>query len=541
MTQVGVRTVNEDGAAPPEDARTRRVRGAVTGVLVVAAALGASELARAFISPESAPVAAVAQRMINDSPEGVKSFAISTFGTNDKLALTIGILVVMFVLAAVLGALARGRPWVGNVAVAGLGAVGCLAAVSQPGASVAWAIPSILGAAAAWFTLALLRPAGAPARAHAGPGESAPDPEDVPASGGMARRGFLERAATIAVVAAGAAIAGRALGGRRLAGDISRAQVHIPAPVATSPAASPIPSVPTLDVARLTPLVTPNARFYRVDTAFVVPQISAQDWRLRIHGMVERELEIDFNELLARPLIEREVTLTCVSNEVGGKLAGNARWVGVPLAPLLQEAGVKSGATQIVGMSHDGMTIGTPVGVAMDGRDGMLAVEMNGEPLPVEHGFPVRMIVPGLYGYESATKWLVDLELTTNELTPYWVGRGWARSVPIKTESRIDTPSAGSRHSAGTIPVAGVAWAQHRGIERVEVRVDSGPWHTARLGPDHGVDAWRQWVWEWPATSGDHVLQARATDATGTPQTGAVRKPYPSGATGWPRVEMQVS
>jgi DMSO/TMAO reductase YedYZ molybdopterin-dependent catalytic subunit len=295
------------------------------------------------------------------------------------------------------------------------------------------------------------------------------------------------------------------------------------------------------DVRGLTPLITPNARFYRVDTAFVLPQISAQEWRLRIHGMVDRQIEIDFHELLSRPLIERDIALTCVSNPVGGRLAGNARWVGVPLKPLLQEAGVRAAATQMIGRSPDGMTIGTPTAIALDGRDSMLAVQMNGQPLPVEHGFPVRMIVPGLYGYESATKWLVDLELTTEEVSAYWVQRGWWKSVPIKTESRIDTPGSGDHLAAGRIPVAGVAWAQHRGIERVEVRVNGKRWQDAALGPDPGIDGWRQWVWYWPATPGTYTIEARATDGAGATQTASSRKPFPSGATGWPRLSVTVS
>ena len=274
-----------------------------------------------------------------------------------------------------------------------------------------------------------------------------------------------------------------------------------------------------VDLPGLSSFYTPNRDFYRVDTALVVPRVAAEDWRLRVHGRVRRELELDFGQLLARPLIERDITLSCVSNEVGGRYVGTARWVGAPLAELLREAGVEPGADQLVSRSADGFTVGTPTAVVLDGRDAMLAVAMNGEPLPLTHGFPVRMLVPGLYGYVSATKWLVDLELTSfGDFDPYWVRRGWARQAPVKTMSRIDTPRPLARQPAGRVAVAGVAWAQHRGIRRVEVRADGGPWRPARLAAEHSPDTWRQWVWPWEATPGRHTLEVRATDGTGATQ-----------------------
>ena len=315
--------------------------------------------------------------------------------------------------------------------------------------------------------------------------------------------------------------------------------MRIPTP--TSPAARSTaefhPSVPGLE-----PFLTPNDVFYRVDTALLVPSVSAQTWSLRIHGMVERELVIDYEQLLARPLIERDITLNCVSNRVGGPYIGNARWIGAPLRDLLQEVGVHPGANQIVTRSVDGFTVGTPTAVVVDGRDAMLAVAMNGEPLPLSHGFPVRMIVPGLYGYVSATKWIADLELTTfDAFDAYWVQRGWAQQAPVKISSRIDTPRAGSRLASGTIPVAGVAWAQHVGIERVEVQLDGGSWADADLGAVDTVDTWCQWVYRWPATAGDHLLRVRATDDTGAVQTAAVAEPFPSGSTGLHTIEVHVT
>jgi hypothetical protein len=187
------------------------------------------------------------------------------------------------------------------------------------------------------------------------------------------------------------------------------------------------------------------------------------------------------------------------------------------------------------------MTIGTPTSIALDGRDAMLAVAMNGEPLPFEHGFPVRMLVPGLYGYESATKWIVDIELTTLAAADaYWVERGWAQVAPIKTASRIDTPRNGEQVPRGSVTVAGVAWAQHRGVDAVELSVDGGPWTGATLAAEDSVDTWRQWIWTWQASAGDHALRVRAIDGDGNLQTGASARPFPSGATGWDEVMVTV-
>jgi DMSO/TMAO reductase YedYZ molybdopterin-dependent catalytic subunit len=323
----------------------------------------------------------------------------------------------------------------------------------------------------------------------------------------------------------------------RFRADASRAAVRLPAPApSTGSLAGAELEVPGLD-----PFVTPNDVFYRVDTALIVPAVSAEGWSLRIHGMVDRELVLDYADLLARPMVERVITLTCVSNEVGGPYVGNARWMGVPLADVLREAGPLPGADQLVSRSVDGFTIGTPVATVLDGRDALLAIGMNGEPLPLEHGFPVRMVVPGLYGYVSATKWLVDLELSTfAAYDAYWIQRGWAERAPIKTMSRIDTPRGGAELRPGEVAVAGVAWAQHVGIDRVEVRVDDGPWAPAELAAEASVDTWRQWVHRWSATPGQHVLSVRATDRNGQTQTAALAEPFPDGATGYHRVAVTV-
>ncbi|MCB5183322.1 molybdopterin-dependent oxidoreductase, partial [Streptomyces antimicrobicus] len=337
----------------------------------------------------------------------------------------------------------------------------------------------------------------------------------------------------------------RSLGAFGSAGaTASRSALTLPPPAVPAP---PVPAGAGVAVPGAVPFVTPNRDFYRIDTALVVPRVDADDWSLTLHGDgVRTPLTLSFADLLARPLVEHDITLACVSNEVGGDLVGNARWLGVRLADLLREAGVRAPseggpADQLVARSVDGMTIGTPVETVLDGREALLAVGMNGEPLPFEHGFPVRMVVPGLYGYVSACKWLRELRLTTfDAYDAYWVRRGWAARAPVKTQSRIDTPRAFATPRAGRVPVAGVAWAQHRGVERVEVRVDGGPWQEARLAAQDGVDTWRQWVWTWDAAPGHHVLEVRATDRTGTPQPERRTPPAPDGATGWHRVEVDV-
>ena len=313
-------------------------------------------------------------------------------------------------------------------------------------------------------------------------------------------------------------------------------------PTPTSTAAGDARATSGLTVEGAEPFFTPNDTFYKVDTTFVTPSVSAEDWRLEIHGMIERPLTLTYDDLLVRPMIERDVTLACVSNPVGGGYIGNARWIGTPLAPLLEEAGIDPASDQLVSRSVDGWTCGTPTRVVMDGRDAILAVAMNGEPLPLAHGFPVRIVVPGLYGYVSATKWLVDIEATTfDAFDAYWVQRGWGREGPIKTQSRIDVPRGGNTLAAGEIVVAGIAWAQHRGIAKVEVQVDDGAWTEADLAPEDTPDTWRLWSSRWQATSGTHLVRVRATDGEGETQPSALAPPFPDGATGYHEVQVSVA
>ncbi|HEY9375302.1 molybdopterin-dependent oxidoreductase, partial [Streptomyces sp.] len=389
-------------------------------------------------------------------------------------------------------------------------------------------LPSLVGAAAGaalvyWQVGRLVTRPGAPA---------------------WGRRRFLVAAGGTAVAATGVAVLGRALGSTRSKdAEASRASVRLPRPDVPAP---PRPRGAQLAVAGVSPFITPNKDFYRVDTALLVPKVDADTWRLRVHGLgVTKNLTLTFQDLLERPVLERDLTLNCVSNEVGGPYIGTARWTGVRLADLLREAGVRppsrgGPADQIVARSVDGMTIGTPVEDVMDGRDALLAFGMNGEPLPFTHGFPVRMLVPGLYGYVSACKWIEEIELTTfDAYDAYWARNGWSAKAPVKTQSRIDTPRGSARLRAGTVIVAGVAWAQRRGIERVEVRVDEGPWERAELAASDGPDTWRQWFWRWPATPGEHTLAVRATDGSGETQTARRVGTMPDGATG--RHEIRVT
>ena len=338
-------------------------------------------------------------------------------------------------------------------------------------------------------------------------------------------------------VAGASALAGRALTERASVAQ-ARATLRIPRPEHTVPG---LPPGTDLRIPGLSPFLTSNGSFYRVDTAIILPQVAPASWQLRIHGMVEREITLTLDQLLRRPLTENYTTLTCVSNPVGGPYIGNALWLGTSLASLLRAAGIRAGASQLLCTSVDGFTSGTPVQAVMDGREALLAVAMNGSPLPVAHGFPVRLVVPGLYGYVSACKWITDINVTTfADAQGYWVPRGWSQQAPIKTESRIDVPNGSAPLRAGRVAVAGVAWAQHKGIDAVEVRADGGPWQQARLAAVPGIDTWRQWVWEWDATPGNHVLSVRATDATGYTQTARQAPPEPNGATGYPTVAVTV-
>jgi DMSO/TMAO reductase YedYZ molybdopterin-dependent catalytic subunit len=366
------------------------------------------------------------------------------------------------------------------------------------------------------------------------------------------RRKFLAAGGVTAVAAAAAGVGGELLIGKRFrtlrttpklaAPSQSMSQAAAPPPELKIAPMTPLPADEALNITGLSPFYTPDSTFYRVDTAFVVPQVNAATWQLRIHGMVDKPVILTFDDLIRRPMVEHDVTLTCVSEAVGGGYIGNARWQGILLADVLREAGIQSGADQIVMRDVKGMTIGVATDPVLDGRTSLLAVGMNGQLLPAEHGYPVRAVIPGLYGYVSATKWVVDMELTTfGAFDAYWVKQGWSQQAPIKTESRIDVPKGGGTDlAAGQVTIAGVAWAQHRGIEAVEVSVD-GIWYDAKLAVQDTIDTWRQWYYVWDATPGPHVLQVRATDQTGHTQTAVVHRTEPNGATGYHTIQVTVA
>ena len=492
--------------------------GAVAGLAAAGFGVAVGELLAAATRPAAGPLVAVGGAVIDATPTAVKEAAVRSLGTYDKPVLLAGIALVLAALAAGTGIAGRRRIGVVAAGVTVLGAAGAGAALSRPAAVAYDAVPSVVGALIAGVTLwwLLRRTVREDRRTTAAGGDGVP----------LDRRNFLRAAAAVAggavLAEGGAEVVRRA---RRGVSDRTREALRLPAAADAGP---PLPP------GTAPGFVTTNRDFYRVDTALSVPRIDPAGWTLRIHGMVERELEFSFADLLDRPLTERYVTMTCVSNEIGGPYMGTARWLGVPLAPLLREAGIVAGADQVVARSVDGMTIGTPVATLLDGRDAMLAVGMNGEPLPLEHGFPVRMLTPGLYGYAGSCKWLTELEITTfDKFDAYWVERGWAAQAPIKIGSRIDQPRAFARVAPGPVTVAGVAWAQGRGIERVEVRIDDGAWQPAELLPVPSVDTWVQWRHSWQATPGPHFLSVRAVDRDGTVQAEKRATPFPDGATGW--------
>ncbi len=527
-----------DPAAPRRDlARAPRWAGPAAGLVAGAPAIATGLVVAALIDVDS-PLEAVGNEFIDHTPRWLKDLAIDWFGTRDKDALRVGMVVTIALLALAVGALARRWRPAGPLGLAVFGAVGAVVAVGRPDASDAAALPPLVGAIAGgallWYVAGLVR-RGDPAREV--PGRSrAPE--------GWDRRRFVVATGGAVGVAAVATAVAREIERGRLDDLRDAAPEDLPALAspdelgdqpglgAVSSAAPDVP--PDATLSPVTPYLTPNGDFYLIDTALSVPRIDVADWRVDIEGMVDRPLALTYADLLGLPQVERIVTIACVSNQVGGDLVGNAVWQGVLLADLLREAGVQPGAEQVFSTSVDGWTCGFPVEAALDGRDALIAIGMNGEPLPLRHGFPARLIVPGLYGYVSATKWLRRIELTTwDAATGYWVPRGWAREAPIKTQSRIDVPRRSDPLAAGPVVVAGVAWAPTRGVSKVEVRVDGGPWSEATLGADVTEDAWRQWRWEWDATPGEHALQVRATDGDGVTQTEEVSRPDPDGATGW--------
>jgi DMSO/TMAO reductase YedYZ molybdopterin-dependent catalytic subunit len=525
-------------------------RPAVAGALAAGVAIAASELVAGLVRGTPSLITSIGSLVISLQPPGAKDLMVNLFGTNDKVALNVGVVVIAPVVAAAAGVLAARHRWLGVAMFVAFGLLAGTAALRDPLASQALAVGNAGVAVAAGLVALLGLLALADGLAFQGdPGESGAegesaadgDPGDSVAdlrTPEWTRRRFL-------IASAGT------LGGVIVAGGVGHSLLddqHADAIVSSSRIPAPLLAVPPLAADQalatpgLTPLVMPNADFYRIDTALRVPRVDPATWKLDVKGMVAHPLTFTYDELLAMPLYEQFVTIACVSNRVGEHLVGNALWTGVRLKDVLEAAGVQPGATQIVGRSVDGFTVGFPTAWAMaPEREPMIAVGMNREPLPADHGFPARLIVPGLYGYVSATKWLASIELTTREAVDgYWVPLGWAKDAPILTQSRIDVPKSGATVRPGAVDIAGVAWAPDRGITAVEVRVDDGAWQAARISRPISKATWVQWTLPWAATPGAHNLEVRATDGTGDVQTDRGSDPAPDGARGHHRILVMV-
>ncbi len=525
-------------------------RSALTGVLAGAAALAAGELIAAFAAPRPGPVIAVANRVIDYAPGWFVDFGKAVFGLSDKPALVIGTVLISLVIAAGLGVASRRNPFIGVIGIVGFGLLGLLAIAGDSQGGLGVAIPVSLAAviAGVGVLLWLRSQAGFALLGGAATTQTiATDPEDgravvidSPVDPAYSRRAFLNTAGAIGASAA-VATAGATLLRSRSSANEAREAVQLDSALSETELEARITAADLGDIAStegISPLVVPNDEFYLIDTAILTPQVDPANWQLTIKGMVDNEIVISYDDLLDRADMIEPVTLSCVSNEVGGNLVGNAVWQGIALTDLLDEAGVQDGATQIASRSVDGWSCGFPTDLAYDGRTAMVAIAMNDEPLPLRHGFPARLVVSGLYGYVSATKWLSEIELTTLEdFDGYWIPRGWSKDGPVKTQSRIDTPRRGTSLPAGVeVPVAGVAWAPNLGIDRVEVQFDDGEWVEAELGESLGINAWRQWRVLWTPAEGRHTVKVRATDGSGETQTSVTAPPAPNGASGWHEV-----
>lgn len=532
---------------------TDLARARLAGAIAAGVAIGTGELIAGLGRTGQSLVGAVGSEVVDRAGGDVVRSGIEAFGTNDKAVLLTTIVLVSLALGAIVGGLARQRRWVGVVAFVGFGALGAIAGIREPIGSDPLAVAAAFGAVGAGLAtlFTLLRVVeGRPAlpvttdrRLERAADRRLERPTDRTAEKAASRRAFFGLAGAGAGFAVLAAVAGRALKGTSQV-ETARAAVRLPGTAeAGTVATTAVPGAPAgFDVPGLTPYFVPNDSFYRIDTALLVPQVDPSSWRLTVSGKVDHPFELTFDELVDLARTEEPVTISCVSNEVGGRLVGNARWQGVPLRALLDRAGVQPEGTQVVGRSVDRFTAGFPTAAVYDGRTALVAVGMNGEPLPVDHGFPARLVVAGLYGYVSATKWLREIELTGwEDVDGYWIPRGWSKEAPIKTQARIDVPRSGETLDPGPAAIAGVAWAPGRGISRVEVRVDDGPWQDATLGDVLSDNTWRQWYLAWDATPGGHVVQVRATDGHGDTQTERVSPPEPDGATGWPRRGFKVT
>ena len=509
---------------------------ALAGVAAAGVVLSVAELIGAFFTARATPLIALGSTFIDFTPPWMKDFAIATFGTNDKAALFAGMGVTILLLACVLGVVAYRKWALGVAGVLLMGAVIVASVVTRASVKPIDAVPSLLGTVAGLVVLRLL--VSRLWRMREWPYMAADVAAKEPERPAASRRAFFAASGVTAAASAIAATGGRMLSAARSNVAQARESFQLPAPAKAAP---PVPAGVQSKAAGVTPWLTPNKDFYRIDTALSVPEINAQDWELRVHGLVEQEVRLSFQDLLDAELIESHVSLTCVSNPVGGNLAGNAKWLGLPIRDVLKMARPQNGADMVLSTSVDGFSASTPLEVLQDDRDAMLAIGMNGEALPLEHGYPVRMVVPGLYGFVSATKWVVDLEVTRfADSKAYWTQRGWSERGPIKTMARVEVPKSFARVPAGRLAVGGTAWAQTRGITKVEVQIDDGPWTEATLSEEASLITWRQWSFDWEATPGPHYIRARATDGTGEVQTEKRADPVPDGASGWHSVMVTV-
>ena len=509
--------------------------GALAGVIAAGVLFAVAQFVSAFFGPASSPLTSMGSTFIDFTPAWMKNFAIATFGTNDKFVLLLSMVIVATVLSGVAGVVARKKLAAGATLVVIFAVVMGACIITRASAGLADLFPLLLGTLAGLFALRFLSQ-DTSASTTTSTTTNPPTADELAPS----RRTFLVRSALVAGAAVVVGLGGTVINGARNTAIAVREALKLPA---AKTQASALPAGVQAPVDGVTPFVTPNEDFYRIDTALAVPDVDPAKWQLRVHGMVEEEFTIGFDELLAQDLIESYVTLTCVSNVVGGNLAGNAKWLGYPLREVLARAKPKAGADMVLSTSIDGFSASTPLPVLQDDRDAMLAVGMNGEPLPLEHGFPVRMVVPGLYGFVSATKWVVDLEVTTfAQASGYWTSRGWSSHGPIKTASRVEVPRALGRVPAGTVAVGGSAWAQTKGISKVEVQIDDGAWQEATLAAEASVDTWRQWSYMWDnAPAGTHKVRVRAYDADGTLQIQDQAPPEPDGSTGWHSITFNVT
>ena len=556
---------------------SKRLRAGIAGVVGAIVAFGIAELVHGLYEPVPSVFTSLAQRVVQLTPGELVTKGIETLGTADIPTLVTSMIVGALVVGAALANLALRSPIVALILTGMLGVIGIAASLAQPFVAP---VPTILTVVGALFlgvavTETLLRAAGLRVgkTATAGPTGSDPSPvvrsREAYSEGGISvnRRNFLVIGGAAAAAGLAAIGAGRLLAGGGEQASTAPKPLKLPEskPTANQPSPSkentrgggqpavkhetlpPPPKDASIDAPGMVPLITPASSFYLIDTALVSPRIDVNSWKLSVKGAVDNPIELSYKDLLGMSTREADITLSCVSNVVGGGLVSNGRWTGVLLSDVLAEAGVSlekitRSSRQLVGRSVDGFTTGFRTDIALDGREALVAFGLNGSELPIKHGYPVRLVVPGLYGYVSATKWLGEIELTSWNFDAYWIQRTWSKEGPIKTQSRIDTVKDGEQLSAGKIPVGGIAWAPHRGIERVELSTDGGQtWNQARLAKQLAIDTWRQWIYDWDARPGEYTLMVRATDGEGVTQTATQAPPHPSGATGYHTIGVTVA